>query len=42
MRLVIFFIIGMLLVNMGLHGHLGSYLGALITPEAMIEGQVTG
>lgn len=37
MRLVILFLIGMLLINVGLRGHLGSYLGALIAPDQMTE-----
>lgn len=37
MRLFILFMTGLLLINIGLHGHLGSYLGALITPDAMTE-----
>lgn len=37
MRLAILFLVGLLLINMGLHGHVGSYLGALVTPDAMVE-----
>lgn len=37
MRLVVLFLIGMLLINIGLRGHLGSYFCALIAPDAMTE-----
>lgn len=37
MKTLILFIIGLLIINMGLHGHIGSYLGALITPDFMTE-----
>lgn len=37
MRLVVLFLIGMLLINIGLRGHLGSYLAALIMPDQMTE-----
>lgn len=37
MRLLVLFIIGLLLINMGLHGRVGSYLAAIITPDAMVE-----
>jgi len=38
MRLLILFIIGLLLINIGLKGNLGSMIGSLIAPDQM-KGQ---
>lgn len=37
MGLLILFIIGMLLINIGINGHIGSYFAAIITPDALQE-----
>lgn len=37
MRLLVLFFAGLMLINIGLRGHLGDYLGALITPDYMSE-----
>lgn len=37
MRLLIIALIALLLLNIAIRGNLGSILGALITPDAMVD-----
>lgn len=42
MKLFLLFLVGLLLVHVGLHGDLGSLLGAIIAPDYMIDTTGTG